>query len=237
MNESPIKLMKPSHRFLLFILPIGLAGFLALPAFAQSSAPVKPVAVRASSENPKYPARNAIDGVVSDSSRWVSQPSPSPAFLEIDLGAKQKLGGARFVIDASPKDFHYPYHPEVGNKGYTEGWIQFNTPFNASMAYLAFDRTKISLAREGDSLVVHLEAPLNFDYNKIETGTVTVTSTSGGTAEVIVTEDSPNSRTLTGRIRIQPGAASKGTLQARPGDTIEASYGFGYLGHRATLKL
>lgn len=152
-------------------------------------------------------------------------------------GGIGRLANSRFVLDGSPKDFHYPYHPEVGGKGYTEGWIQFNTPFNLSMAYLAYDRTKLGLTREGDSLVIRLEAPLNFDYAKAETATVTLTSTSGDIEEVVVTEDSPNSRTFTGRIKVQPGPASKGTLQAKPGDSVEASYGYGFLGRKAVLKL
>jgi len=152
-------------------------------------------------------------------------------------GGIGRLANSRFVIDGSPKDFHYPYHPEVGGKGYTEGWIQFNTPFNLSMAYLAYDRTKLGLTREGDSLVIRLEAPLNFDYAKAETATVTLTSTSGDIEEVTVTEDSPNSRTFTGRIKVQPGPAAKGTLQAKPGDSVEASYGYGFLGRKAILKL
>ena len=45
------------------------------------------------------------------------------------------LEPVRFVFDGSPKTNHYPNHPEIGNLGWTEGWVQFNTAFNISMAY------------------------------------------------------------------------------------------------------
>ncbi len=159
-----------------------------------------------------------------------------PGFCAGGIG---KLANARFVIDASPKDFHYPYHPELWNKGYIEGWIQFNTPFNLSMAYLAYDRTKIVVTRDNDSLVVRLLAPLNFDYNKVEAGAVVVTSSNGDEEKITVTEESPNSQFFTGRIKIQPASAVKGdgALQAPAGSSVEAGYGFGYLGRRVAIKL
>ena len=139
-------------------------------------------------------------------------------------GGIGQLAEARFVIDGSPKDGHYPYSPEKGDFGWTEGWIQFNTPYNLSLAYLAFSETKLSLAREGDELVIHLEAPLNFDYTKVETGTVELTINNGASQRVTVIEDSVNSRTFTARIKLPPGAAAT------------ATYGYGYLGHRAEIK-
>ena len=41
-------------------------------------------------------------------------------------GGIGRFADARFVIDGTPKNAHYPYHPEVGDIGWTEGWIQFN---------------------------------------------------------------------------------------------------------------
>ena len=155
-------------------------------------------------------------------------------------GGIGKLARARFVLDGSPKDFHYPYHPEVGNKGYTEGWIQFNTPFNASMAYLAYDQTKISAAREGNQIVVRLRAPLNFDYQKIETAQVQATSSLGDAETLTLTEESPNSEYLTGSIPLDANKTVKtgdGKLQTAAGDEVEISYGFGYLGHTVKIKL
>jgi len=155
-------------------------------------------------------------------------------------GGIGRLAEARFVIDGSPKDGHYPYHPEKGDFGWTEGWIQFNVAFNISLAYLAWSETKVELAKEGDELVVRLTAPLNFDYGKAETATVLVASGSGDVERVTVTEDSPSAAGFTGRLRLAPGAASAAgdrVLQFQPGTTIRASHGFGYLGRHARLAL
>jgi hypothetical protein len=154
-------------------------------------------------------------------------------------GGIGRLARARFVLDGSPKDFHYPYHPELGNKGYTEGWIQFNTPFNASMAYLAYDQTKITAVREGNEIIVRLRAPLNFDYQKVETASVQATSSLGDVETITLTEESPNSEYLTGKIPIQESKSAKpsdGMLQVTAGGEVEISYGFGYLGHALTIR-
>lgn len=141
-------------------------------------------------------------------------------------GGIGRLANARFVIDGSPKDGHYPYHPEKGDFGWTEGWIQFNTPFNLSLAWLAYAETRIELRRAGDELVVRLRAPLNLDARKVEAGTVVVTLPDGTRMPVVVTEDSPNAEYFGGRCAVKAAA----------GTTIEASYGYGYLGRRASLR-
>ena len=174
-----------------------------------------------------YDAPREIEGVEHG---WFS-------FLAGGIG---QLAEARFVIDGSPKDAHYPYHPEKGNIGWTEGWVQFNTPFNVSLAYLAHAETKITLRREGDDLVVRLEAPLNFDYAKVETGTVVVTSNTGDHEVITVTEESVNSRFFIGRTKVQPSQPVKkndGNLQISSNTSAEAVYGFGYLGCRKSIKL
>ncbi|MFO1492147.1 MAG: hypothetical protein U1F77_19420 [Kiritimatiellia bacterium] len=134
-----------------------------------------------------------------------------------------------------PQGRPLPYHPEKGDYGWTEGWIQFNTPYNLSLSYLAWSQSRLDLAREGDEVVVRLQAPLNFDAAKIETGTVLLTTSAGDEEIVRVNEESPNSRTLTGRIKLASGSAAKGdaVLQSAPGATVEGSYGFGYLGTRS----
>ena len=141
-------------------------------------------------------------------------------------GGIGQLEHARFVIDGSPKNQHFPYHPEVGNVGWTEGWVTFNTAFNVSLAYLAHAETSLTLRREGDDVIVQLTAPLNFDYAKIETAEVFVTVGSAPAVALAVTEDSVNARAFSGRLRAPRTTAT----------TVEASYGFGYLAHRATLK-
>lgn len=138
-------------------------------------------------------------------------------------GGIGRLAEARFVIDGSPKDGHYPYHPEKGDFGWTEGWVQFNTPFNLSLSWLAYAETRVELKREGGDLVVRLRAPLNFDYSKAETGTVVLTWADGSRDQLVVTEEGASSEFLTGRCKIKvPGK-------------VTASYGFGYLGRQADL--
>jgi hypothetical protein len=154
-------------------------------------------------------------------------------------GGIGRLRDARFVIDGAPKNQHYPYHPEVGNVGWTEGWIQFNTALNISLSYLAWSETAIDLKRDGNALLVRLRAPLGFDPAKAETGTVIVASGQGDNERVTVTETNPASGIFVGRLPLKPDArtaANDGTLQFRSGTTIQASYGFGYLGRRATLR-
>jgi len=161
-------------------------------------------------------------------------------WFKFHVGGIGRLVNARFVIDGSPKNAHYPYHPEKGDIGWTEGWIQFNTAFNISLAYLAWSESKIDLSKEGDELVIRLRAPLNFDYGKVETGNVIVTTSDGKQVRVTVTEDSANSMTFTERITLQPETAApvrNRVLTFQPGTTIKVCHGFGYLGRHATLKL
>ncbi|MBM4155424.1 MAG: hypothetical protein FJ221_10415 [Lentisphaerae bacterium] len=155
-------------------------------------------------------------------------------------GGIGRLAEARFVIDGSPKDGHYPYHPEKGDFGWTEGWVQFNAAFNVSLAHLAFAETRIDVRRDGDAAVVRLRAPLNFDYGRAETGTVVVTSGGGDVERLAVVETSASSFDLEGRIRLQPGAPpihGDGILQTDPAATVEAVYGHGYLGRSCRKKL
>jgi hypothetical protein len=140
-------------------------------------------------------------------------------------GGIGRLRDARFVIDGAPKNQHYPHHPEVGNVGWTEGWVQFNVALNLSLSYLAWSETKLDLKREGNEVVITLRAPLNFDDSEAETGSVIVQSGHGKAEHVTVTESGPSTGLFTGRVAIQPAAS-----------VIRASYGFGYLGTHETLK-
>ncbi len=150
-------------------------------------------------------------------------------------GGIGRLAEARFVIDGSPKNAHYPYHPEVGDIGWTEGWIQFNAAYNLSLSYLAWSETAIEAKASGDQLSIKLTAPLNFDYAKAESATVIVITDSGDRESVTLTEDGPNARTFSGRLKLAPGKpASKGDGTAQGKTSIQASYGFGYLGHSST---
>jgi hypothetical protein len=155
------------------------------------------------------------------------------------VGGIGRLEQARFVIDGSPKNQHFPFNPGVGNVGWTEGWIQHNTPFNLSLAYLARSKSALTVSRSGDELSIRLLAPLDFDYAKVETGTVTLVSASGDRESITVTEESKSSRYLSARVKLDLAAPrpSDGALQVKPGDKLTAAYGFGYLGQYTKLDL
>lgn len=144
-------------------------------------------------------------------------------------GGIGQLRDARFVIDGSPKDAHYPYHPEKGNVGWTEGWVQFNTPFNLSLAYLAHDDSALKLSLEGRDLLVGLKAPVNFDSKVKGSATVGISVGNAQARSLILTQEKEGDSIYTGRISLDE-------LKAAPGETIAVSYGFGYLGQRAVLK-
>lgn len=143
-------------------------------------------------------------------------------------GGIGQLAESRFVLDGSPKDYHYPFHPEIGNKGYTEGWVAFNTAFNLSLAYMARHDAQLQLKQEGDTIQVSLRAPVNFDTTKAEP--VTLTLRGNREHSITLVEKQPQSDTYVGR-------ASLSDLAAKAGDTIKACYGFGYMGTRATLTV
>lgn len=133
-----------------------------------------------------------------------------------------QLQDVRFVIEATAKNKHYPYHPELGNIGWSEGWVNFNTAFNISMAYLAYHDTEISTQRKGKNYLIKLKAPLNFDYEKQEQVRVWVTNKKGIKTRVLLKEKGDNSEYFIGEVsrKIKP---------------IEVSYGYGYFSHRASF--
>lgn len=144
-------------------------------------------------------------------------------------GGIGQLRDARFVIDGSPKDAHFPYHPEKGNIGWTEGWVQFNTPFNVSLAYLAHDDSSLQVSREGNDLLVRLTAPVNFDPEVKGSATVGITVGNAPVKSLTLTQEKEGISVYTGRISLDD-------LKAAQGGEITVTYGFGYLGQRAVLK-
>lgn len=144
-------------------------------------------------------------------------------------GGIGQLTDARFVLDGSPKNGHFPYHPERGNIGWTEGWIQHNTPLNLSLAYLARADTTLELKQEGKDLIVRLHAPLNFDPDKDEPVSLDVEGPNGS-SKVVLKEESPQSATHVGRIGTDK-------LTAKPGDVLKCRYGFGYMAAVAELRI
>ena len=144
-------------------------------------------------------------------------------WYKFHVGGIGRLAEARFVIDGSCKNAHYPYHPEVGDIGWTEGWIQFNCCFNISLAYLAKDETKFQLKRQGREVLIQLHAPLNFDEKSVEKATIMVTDGSGKEVALELTEDSANARTFSRKISMP----ASGKLQVR--------HGYGYLATTQSL--
>ncbi|MFM1905051.1 MAG: hypothetical protein RLZZ440_2951 [Planctomycetota bacterium] len=106
-----------------------------------------------------YDAPREIEGVEFG---WYS-------FMEGGIG---HLANSRFVFDGAPKNAHYPYHPELGNIGWTEGWIAFNSAFNASLAALAVHETKLECRRQDGNLRIRLRAAVGFDPDVREAAVV-----------------------------------------------------------------
>jgi hypothetical protein len=113
-------------------------------------------------------------------------------FAGVELGwYKEWQGGAgilqtaRGVLDGSPKETTYPYHPEAGDPGHTEGWVTFNTAWNTGLAYLSsssisvkvYDAqfsSEIDQAKPGDAIGIELTAPLNFDPEAVEQAQIVI---------------------------------------------------------------
>jgi hypothetical protein len=130
-------------------------------------------------------------------------------------GGIGQLENARFVLDGSPKNAHYPYHPERGDIGWTEGWVSFNVAYNLSLAYMAWHETKLDILADKRWKTIRLKAPLNFDYNKTETVTVDLKNKKGKCNKLILTEESNNSEYFSAKIET-------------PASNTEVSYGLGY---------
>ncbi len=148
------------------------------------------------------------------------------------------LEPVRFVFDGSPKTNHYPNHPEVGNIGWTEGWVQFNTAFNTSMAYLAHNETAIELIKlDKKTIRVRLKAPLNFDENKVDQVKVVLKNSNGETIDLVLTEEGKYSKFLSGSLRLKKGYLknSRQKLKVNNGDEISVSYGLGYFERKAEM--
>ncbi|MET2985606.1 discoidin domain-containing protein [Aureibaculum conchae] len=150
------------------------------------------------------------------------------------------LEEVRFVFDGSPKTNHYPNHPEIGNLGWTEGWVQHNTAFNVSMAYLAHDDTQIELTKKDKKTIqIRLKAPINFDENKADTLDIEVTSTGGDKVTVTLIEEGPYSQYLKGQVKFKCKKIKKedGILQVKKSDIISVSYGLGYFEKTGTFSI
>ncbi|SEI94043.1 F5/8 type C domain-containing protein [Cyclobacterium xiamenense] len=136
-----------------------------------------------------------------------------------------------FVFDGSPKNFHYPNQPEAGDLGWTEGWVQFNTAFNTSMAYLANYYTHLTYSEnESGDLLIHLEAPLNFYPDQKEPVAVQLALPSGESMAVTLQETSPFSLVLEGIVEKNQSELRSGGQVLPIGDhsQVKVSYGHGF---------
>ena len=157
-------------------------------------------------------------------------------------GMHGQLWTARGVLEGSPKETTYPFDPYAGDPGHSEGWVAFNTPWNVALAYLSHLETGIefydsnliqpvhtvSLRDTDIRLAVVLNAPLNFDYDKIESGEVVVYTSRGDHLLLTVTEKNLNSTDFVGGLVLEEGEIDDkdGRIQVRPGDVITVSYGW-----------
>jgi hypothetical protein len=173
-------------------------------------------------------------------------------FKEFQGGAGQ-LQSARGVLDGSPKETTYPFDPYAGDPGHSEGWVTFNTPWNITLAFLSshetnlevFDRSfikpiqTITLGNEDRQIGIRLQAPLNFDYSKIESGEVMIKTSRGDSYRMTVYEKTPNDMAFTGLINFEEGRVDPGDdlLQVRPGDTITVSYGYDFFKKSVTIEV
>jgi len=130
-------------------------------------------------------------------------------------GGIGQLENARFVLEGSPKNAHYPYHPERGDIGWTEGWVSFNVAYNLTLTYMAAYDTEFSTQKEGKYTVVRLKVPLNFDYNKVETLSVDLTDKKGKITKLTLVEETPNSAFFSTKLKT-------------PSKKITVSYGLDY---------
>ncbi|SDT49439.1 glycoside hydrolase family 2 TIM barrel-domain containing protein [Jiangella sp. DSM 45060] len=155
-------------------------------------------------------------------------------------GGAGRLQGARGVLDGSPKNAHYPFHPEAGNLGHSEGWVTFNTAWNEALAWRAADATEIAVVDgsgtalaeipAGRTATVRLTAPLNLDPEAIDTGEVRVRVGDGEPATLTVRQD--GAAATTSSATLDPSA-----LGAGPGDVVTVSYGYGAFAEQASVAV
>ncbi len=152
-------------------------------------------------------------------------------------GGLGQLSGIAGKLDGSAKEDHFPYYPGVGQVGRVEAWVAFNTAWNAAVAYHDYDETTVTASYADGQIKVSVAAPLNLNYNQIETGYAYVTCSNGDVEKVLITEASKNAMTFVGEISVETGDANAGdgVLQVNAGDRVEVSYGYDFLKNSKTL--
>ena len=135
-------------------------------------------------------------------------------------GGIGKLEKVPFVFDGAPLSHQYPYKPDA-KPGRTEGWVQFNVAYNLSLAYMAYDNVAFEISRQGKAMRIRLKAPLNFNYDKVETATISV-SRGKSIQRIVLKEEDDNSAWFAGVID-------------NADDVTEISYGYGYFRRKVNL--
>lgn len=139
------------------------------------------------------------------------------------VGGSGVLQDVPGTIDGAPKESAYPFNPNAP-AGYTEGWVAFNTCWNASLAYHAADETEIVATRSGSTVSVTLRAALNLDSTKAETGQVDVLTSAGTMSKMTLTESSVDDYYFRGSYTIPAGVT-----------WVEFSYGYGQFKKKARV--
>jgi len=149
-------------------------------------------------------------------------------------GGVGRLQGASGVFDGGPKNGHYPFHPEIGNIGHTEGWVTFNTAWLRGLAWRAFDATSVEVSAASvpadGTVEVTLRAPLNMDAAGGNAGQVAVTVGDAAAVPVTVTQTGVNALDYTAELDLA-------SLGAVAGDTVTVSYGLGSFERSASLTV
>jgi hypothetical protein len=148
------------------------------------------------------------------------------------IGGLGVLENVRGVLDSSAKHLSFPYNPNEP-PGYVEGWVAFNSAWNAAMTWAARDRSSIAFPAPGPvgedgGIEIELKAPLNFHRNLAETAKVLVTSNGGDSETLVLTETGADTSVFTGMIPLENLANATpgdGSLEAVAGDGILARYG------------
>lgn len=146
-------------------------------------------------------------------------------------GGNGVLEGHTAVIDANAPEGCYPYNPDAYNTGYTEGWVAYNTAWNASLAYAAANAVALEVqkpdggAKVGTDLTIILRAPANLDSSKTETVEVVVTTAEGEQIRVKLTETANSSQYFRGTYTL-PDVAS-----------VTVSYGSGLFRNSAKVMV
>ena len=156
------------------------------------------------------------------------------------LGGIGLLENVMFVLDGSPKEEHYPYNPELGDVGWTEGWVNFNTAYNRSLAWHAWYHSNIELFQREDKVVAELRAPLNFNYKDTEPVHLKVTTTGGDIEWIRLEELYRLSSKMKQEIFVNNNDSpqkNNGLLEVDLGQEVNISYGYGYMSHEDHLVI